>query len=120
MLESGASATLVKKRSWVGRLVQRLRVCVKDAVGNKHQSTGSGRLNVRVQRDDGTFYDLPNAGTGTILSSLMYNLMSVSQLCSNGFTVVFKDKRSRIVTPEGDVIPLVESKRIVFPASIRR
>ena len=109
VLDSGASATLVKKRSWIGRLVQRLRVCVRDAVGNKHSSTGTGMLNVRVKRADGTFYELPNAGTGTVLSSLMYNLMSVSQLCSNGFTVVFKDKRSRIVSPSGDVIPLVES-----------
>ena len=89
-------------------------MCVRDAVGNKHQSAGSGRLNVRVQRDDGTFYNLPNAGMGTVLSSLMYNLMSVSQLCSNGFTVIFKDKKSRIVTPDGDVIPLVESKGLYF------
>ena len=47
-------------------------------------------------------------------TNLLHNLLSVSQLCSAGCTVIFKHHNSKIVCPSGDVIPVEEKDGLYF------
>ena len=107
-LDSGATHTLLKKDSMVSRILNRVQVHIRDAVGKAHPSTVSGSLNIFVQRSDGSHMKLPSSGTAHVLPSLMHNLLSVSQLCDSGCTIVLKKYGSKIVGPNGDVIPVTE------------
>ena len=119
VLDSGATTTMVKNKRWLGKLLMRMKVTMRDAAGGSHPTGGSGKLGVRFIANDGSFYNLTNLGNGTLVHGLMYNLLSVSQLCSHGFTVVFKQNGSRIVTPDGVVIPVNYEKGLyVLPAEV--
>ena len=117
-LDSGATHTLLKRDSMVRRILNRVRVHIKDAVGNSHPSTVSGLLNVFVKRQDGSHMLLPSSGTAHVLPSLMHNLLSVSQLCEHGCTVVLKKQGSKIIGPHGDVIPVAEENGLYFVPTV--
>ena len=114
VLDSGATRTLVKQRAWLGRLMHRLKLTVRDAAGGCHDTQGTGDLTVRFLQKDGKFRSLGDIGQATLVEGLMYNLLSVSQLCRYGFEVVFKRHGSRIVTPDGVVIPVHDDNGLYF------
>ena len=119
-LDSGATHTLLKKDSMVSRILNRVQVHIRDAVGKAHPSTVSGSLNIFVQRSDGSHMKLPSSGTAHVLPSLMHNLLSVSQLCDSGCTIVLKKYGSKIVGPNGDVIPVTEEDGLYFVPSVQK
>ena len=78
VLDSGATRTLVKQRAWLGRLMHRLKLTVRDAAGGCHATQGTGDLTVRFLQKDGKFRSLGDIGQETLVDGLMYNLLSVS------------------------------------------
>ena len=53
-------------------------------------------------------------GTGSTLNMLMHNLLSVSTLCRNAYSVTFKPDRCEIHTPDKTIIPLTQDGRLYF------
>ena len=93
VLDSGATRTLVKQRAWLGRLMHRLKLTVRDAAGGCHDTQGTGDLTVRFLQKDGKFRSLGDIGQATLVEGLMYNLLSVSQLCMIWFRSGFQKTR---------------------------
>ena len=113
-LDSGASNTLLKKSALMRRILNRVKLKIKDAVGKSHSSGGSGPTNIFVKTLHGETIKLPSCGDAHFLPNLLHNLLSVSQLCSAGCTVIFKHHNSKIVCPSGDVIPVEEKDGLYF------
>ena len=82
--------------------------------GGCHDTQGTGDLTVRFLQKDGKFRSLGDIGQAALVDGLMYNLLSVSQLCRHSFEVVFKRHGSRIVTPDGVVIPVHDDNGLYF------
>ena len=116
-LDSGASSTLLKKSALMRRILNRVKMKIKDAVGKSHSSGGSGPTNIFVRTLEGKIIQLPSCGDAHFLPTLLHNLLSVSQLCSAGCTVIFKHHNSKIVCPAGDVIPVEEKNGLYFVPS---
>ena len=88
---------LIKRNKWLGKLLTRHKVMIRDAVGKRHPADESGTLQMRVKTRDGRYHDLGNMGTGAVMQDLFHNLLSVSELCKQGFTVVFKPENVKNV-----------------------
>ena len=114
VLDSGATTHLVKSSKYVRRLLTRMKIIVKDAVGKSHRADGRGKLRVRMLTEDGKYKVMNGLGSATCIQSLMYNLLSVSELTKNGYQVIFKDKDSKIISPEGVRVPLEEKAGLYF------
>lgn len=105
-VDSGASLHLIKSTKWLSKILNRHKAMIKDAVGKARPSGKSGPIQITVKKRDGTYYKLRDVGTGSTLDKLMHNLLSVSQLCDRGYSVVFKTENAEIHTPDRTVIPL--------------
>ena len=81
---------------------------IKDAVGHRHPTSGGGPLHMAVKLSDGTYHNFKDMGKGCALDSLTHNLSSVSQLCDQGYIVIFKPNKAEIRTPDDIVIPLAK------------
>jgi len=89
-VDSGATLHLIKSTKWLSKVLNRHKAMIKDAVGKAHPSGKSGPLQITVKKRNGTYYKLQDVGTGSTLDQLMHNLLSVSQLCDRGYSVIFK------------------------------
>ena len=114
VLDSGATTHLVKSSKYIRRLLTRMKIIVKDAVGKSHRAAGRGKLRIRVLTEDGTYKAINGMGSATCIQSLMYNLLSVSELTKNGYQIIFKNKNSKIISPEGVRIPVEEKAGLYF------
>ena len=114
VLDSGASIHLIRRNKWLGKLLNRHKVMIRDAVGKQHPASDTGVLRMRVKTRDGRYHDLGDMGTGAVVQDLFHNLLSVSELCKNGFTVVFKPERCEIESPDGTVIPITARNGLYF------
>ena len=114
VIDSGASTHLVRSNKWLGTLLNRHRIMIRDAVGKTHKSESTGNIRMIVKRKDGTYHRLKNMGVGSSIPDLFHNLISVSTLCDHGFTVIFKPKRAEIRTPDRTVIPLTQRQGLYF------
>mmetsp|Transcript_27136 Transcript_27136/g.37273 ORF Transcript_27136/g.37273 Transcript_27136/m.37273 type:complete len:134 (-) Transcript_27136:63-464(-) len=55
VVDSGATAHLIKNKKWIGRLLlNRHKLKVRDAVGKAHYTGTHGDLRMKVKRRDGT------------------------------------------------------------------
>ena len=114
VLDSGATTHLVKSSKYIRKLLTRMKIIVKDAVGKSHKASGRGKLRVRMLTEDGKYKAINGLGSATCIQSLMYNLLSVSELTKNECQVIFKSKNSMIISPEGVRIPLEERAGLYF------
>ena len=114
VLDSGASMHILKRKKWLRRILNRHKVIIRDAAGNTHECDETGPLCMRIRTRDGQYHDLPDMGRGTIMRNTFHNLLSVSELCRKGFTVVCKPDSCEIETPDGVLIPLTERKGLYF------
>ena len=108
VIDSGATAHLVKTNKWLGRLLTRHKMIIKDAVGKSHSTSDTHEFKIGVRTLDGGMRELSDFGYVNSIEGLMHNLISVSQMCRHGFSVCFKPTGSEIVTPDGVAIPLTE------------
>ena len=113
-VDSGATVHLVKSNKWLGKLINRHKVRIRDAVGKTHESSSSRALRMTVRLEDGSYHHLPNMGRGTKLDSLFLSLLSVSQLCDQGYSVVFKPDHAELRTPDDVVVPLTRDGGLYF------
>ena len=114
VIDSGATAHLVKTNKWLGRLLTRHRMIIKDAVGKSHSTSDTHEFKIGVRTLDGGMRELSDFGNVNSIEGLMHNLISVSQMCRHGFSVCFKPTGSEIVTPDGVAIPLTEERGLYF------
>ena len=116
-VDSGATRTLLKKTKWLQRLLHRERLRVVDAVGKVHGSQGHGTLDVVAKDRHGAAAPLGGVGQGWIIRHLLFNLLSVSEMCNGGCEVVFRPSGrggSFIRTNDGDILPLIEQGGLYF------
>ena len=116
VVDSGATKTLIKGNNFMKKILNKLKINIKDAVGKIHHSGGHGKLNVKVRDETGNSVELPHLEDVYKLSSLAHNLLSVSAMCRSGCKVIFAKKKSKIITPNGVAIPLHESGGLYFLA----
>ena len=113
-VDSGATLHLIKSTKWLSKVLNRHKAMIKDAVGKAHPSGKSGPLQITVKKRNGTYYKLQDIGTGSTLDQLMHNLLSVSQLCDRGYSVIFKPENAEIHTPDRMIIPLYRRGGLYF------
>ena len=104
IVDSGATVTLLRKTKWLRQIENRVKLAVQTATGTKTTTRGKGDLVIHGCIQDGTVKKLGGTGTGHFLPELTHSLLSVSQLCSNGCTIIFKPKEAYLVTPDGDKV----------------
>ena len=114
LVDSGASATVVDQISLLLKIHNRVKLSVKTALGHSTESTGHGALRFFVRNAEGAESEFTNIGEGFKLDNLIYSLLSVSQLCDNGCTVVFKPSGAHIMTGTGEVIPREKESGLYF------
>ena len=114
IVDSGASRTMLKKQKWLKRLQRRIKLIVRNATGGRATADGRGEINLRAIDEDGSPVDLGCMGDGFLLPQLTYSLLSVSSICKQGFTVMFKPKGAWIITPGGVKVPLEEDEGLYF------
>ena len=113
-VDSGATLHLIKSTKWLSKILNRHKAMIKDAVGKAHPSGDSGPIQITVKKRNGTYYKLRDIGSGSTLDQLMHNLLSVSQLCDRGYTVIFKPENAEIHTPDKTIIPLCRRGGLYF------
>ena len=113
-VDSGATLHLIKSTKWLSKILNRHKAMIKDAVGKTHPSGDSGPIQITVKKRNGTYYKLRDIGSGSTLDQLMHNLLSVSQLCDRGYTVIFKPENAEIHTPDRTIIPLCRRGGLYF------
>ena len=89
MIDSGATAHLVKTNKWLGKLLNRHKMIIRDAVGKSHATSDTHELKISVRTLDGKTHDLSNFCGVNSIEGLMHNLIPVSQMCKQGFSVYF-------------------------------
>ena len=104
IVDSGATVTLLKKTKFLRQINNRIKLAVRTATGTETTTRGKGDLVIHGCIQDGTIKKLGGIGTGHLLPDLTHSLLSVSHLCSNGCTVIFKPKEAYLVTPDGDKV----------------
>jgi hypothetical protein len=114
VVDSGATTHLVKSSKWLGRILNRHKMLIRDAVGKEHGTDLTATVKMMVKKKDGTYHAPRDMGTGSTLNMLMHNLLSVSTLCRNGYSVVFKPDRGEIHTPDKTIIPLTQDGGLYF------
>jgi len=92
VVDSGATITLLRSKSWLKRLLTRVRAIVKTATGESARTRAHGPLQIWSRNRKGESVNLGRIGEGHLLRDLAFPLLSVSQLCKHGCTVVFKPK----------------------------
>ena len=113
-IDSGATLTLLRKQKWLRKLARRIMAVVRTATGERTPTEGHGPISIRTTGSDGKSIDLSGIGEGHLLSSLTYSLLSVSQLCSHGLTVIFKPKEAYMITKDGKKIPFEKHNGLYF------
>ena len=113
-IDSGATITLLKKQKWLRILLKRIKMFVKTATGVPYQTQGHGPLELIAKDTSGKLVGLGNVGQGFLLDGLTHQLLSVSQMCAHGCTVVFKPKEAFMLTKEGNRIPFTEERGLYF------
>ena len=113
-VDSGATTHLVKSNKWLGTLLNRHKIMIKDAVGKSHESSAVGQLNMIVKNKNGAYHKLSNMGNAGKIDALMMNLLSVSQLCDQGYSVIFKPDKAELHTPDKVVVPLHRQGGLYF------
>ena len=94
----------MRKTKLLRRIENRVKLVVRTATGTDTTTRGKGDLVIHGCIQDGTVKKLEGIGSGHFLPELTHSLLSVSQLCSNGCTVIFKPKEAYLVTPDGDTV----------------
>ena len=94
----------MRKTKLLRRIENRVKLVVRTATGKDTTTRGKGDLVIHGCIQDGTVKKLEGIGSGHFLPELTHSLLSVSQLCSNGCTVIFKPKEAYLVTPDGDTV----------------
>ena len=113
-VDSGATVSLIKKKEWLGSLQNRIKAHVTTANGSTSQTSGHGPLRVWVEQDNGCAIELKTIGEGFIMKDLTMNLLSVSQMCENGCTVVFKPHDAYLLTPGKQRVTLERDGGLYF------
>ena len=113
-VDSGATVSLIKKKEWLGSLQNRIKAHVTTANGSTSQTSGHGPLRVWVEQDNGCAIELKTIGEGFIMKDLTMNLLSVSQMCENGCTVVFKPHDAYLLTPDKQRVNLEHDGGLYF------
>ena len=108
VVDSGATITLLTRKRFIRKINKRLRTLVKTATGEPTKTGGLGTIDVRVYSKDGELTAATGLGKAYHSEKLTHSLLSVSQLCANGCTVVFKPKDAYITLPNGKDIGLVK------------
>ena len=90
IIDSGATITLLKKHRWLRELATRLTAIVKTATGDTTKMEAHGPIQIMTRTSEGKHLMLDKIGEGHLLRDVTFSLMSVSQLCNHGCTVVFK------------------------------
>jgi hypothetical protein len=67
-----------------------------------------------VQTKTGEKREFTDIGEAHYIEDLVHSLLSVSQLCKRGCTVVFKPSEAHITTQTGEVIPLQQEEGLYF------
>ena len=114
IIDSGATITLLKKHRWLRKLATRLTAIVKTATGDTAKTEAHGPIQIMTRNSKGEHMMLDNIGEGHLLRDVTFNLMSVSQLCNHGCTVVFKPREAYMVTKEGEKIPFSKERGLYF------
>ena len=104
VVDSGATRTLIKRRKWFKKLQARIKMAIYTATGQRTLTRGGGALGVKARLPDGSVVPLDSLGHGHWLPELSHSLLSVSQMCEHGCSVVFKPKEAYLVTPGGDKV----------------
>ena len=60
VVDSGATKTLIKGNNFMKKILNKLKISIKDAVGKIHHSGGHGKLNVKVRDETGNSVELPH------------------------------------------------------------
>jgi hypothetical protein len=113
-IDSGATITLLKKSRWLQRLLTRLTATVRMATGGESRTKAHGPMKVWTKRRDGVSIALDGVGDGHLMNELTFSLLSVSQLCDHGCTVVFKPKNAFLLTARGEHVPLERDQGLYF------
>ena len=114
LVDSGANATVIKQAKLLLKIQNRIKLAIQTALGHSTTSTGHGDLNFFVKDARGAITQFTNVGQGFKLDNLLHSLLSVSQLCDHGCTVVFKPDGAHIVTGTGETIPLEKENGLYF------
>ena len=104
-IDSGATITLMKKQQWLKRLTARLTAIVRTASGEGIKTQARGPIQIMTKDGRGRHVKLDDIGDGHWLQGILFSLLSVSQLCDHGCTVVFKPKDAYMITKRGVTIP---------------
>ena len=114
VVDSGATITLLRSKKWLRTLLTRLRAIVKTATGESVRTEAHGPLQVWSRNRKGENVRLGSVGEGHLLRDLAFPLLSVSQMCKHGCTVVFKPKDAFMITAEGEIIPFEQEGGLYF------
>ena len=120
VIDSGATITLLRSKSWLKRLLTRVRAVVKTATGESARTRAHGPLQIWSRNRKGESVNLGRIGEGHLLRDLAFPLLSVSQLCKHGCTVVFKPKDAYMITAANEVIPFEQERGLYFLPEDRR
>ena len=113
-IDSGATITLLKKSKWLQQMLARLTATVRMATGGESRTKAHGPMKVWTKRRDGASIALDGVGDGHLMNELTFSLLSVSQLCDHGCTVVFKPKNAFLLTARGEHAPLERDQGLYF------
>ena len=70
-MDSGATAHLVKSTKWLGRILNRHKMLIRDAVGKEHGTGLTATVKMIVKKKDGTYHTLRDMGTEGAIAALL-------------------------------------------------
>ena len=114
IIDSGATISLLRKHRWLRQLATRLTAIVKTATGEATKTEAHGAIQIMTRNSKGEHMKLKDIGEGHLLRDITFSLMSVSQLCDHGMTVVFKPKEAYMITKDGEKIPFSRERGLYF------
>ena len=114
LIDSGAARHVLRLRSQLAKTMSRLKCHVQTATGQKKTLTEHGPISIFARNAEGKDSLITDVGQGFVFEELLYSLLSVSELCKHGCTVIFKPEHAHIILPDGQNIPLEQEAGLYF------
>ena len=113
-VDSGCSTTVIADIKLLEKLKHDIQTQMKVATGELSTTTGHGKISIMTRNNHGEQQVFTDIGEGFTLKNLVFSLMSVSQMCKHGCSVIFKPKEAYILTPDGGHIPMEMDSGLYF------
>lgn len=109
LVDSGCTNHMTKEESYFTRLDRSIKIPIRVGNGAFVMTDGKGDITVKTNRGKRVIKDV------FLVPGLEKNLLSVPQIVSHGYHVLFEDKRCIILDPMGRKIMEIDMVRKSFP-----